>query len=84
LELAFVGGLLAIAALVFTFAPIVALAFHHYALFAITLAGLLIGPYFGFLAYTLLWSGLVGTPAPFASKIGRGLGTAARQLNRKI
>jgi hypothetical protein len=56
-----------------TVTPIVALLLHHYDLAVMAIALLLVGPYFGFLGYGVVWQTLFGSAPPMP----RGLSTAA-------
>jgi hypothetical protein len=82
--LALVGAVFAAGGLGFTVAPFVELGLGHWSLAAITFAGLIIGPYFTFLGYVMLWGGIVGTDAPFAKPLGRFMRRAVGRLVRPV
>ncbi len=82
--LGLVGSFLALVGFAFTAAPFVFLALGQYRFVAISVVGILIGPYFAFLGYIMLWGALFGSDAPYAREIGKIVGRVAKTLTREL
>ena len=83
-EIGSVGALLAGVGIACTLAPLICFALHDWALGAITSPGLLIGWYFAFLGYGLLWTATIRTDPPFAKEFRAASARWARRLSRPL
>jgi hypothetical protein len=83
-SLGIVGFAVSAVGVCFTVLPLIVLALHHYALAAITSAGVVIGPYLAFLGYVTVWRALSDSTPPMARRFGLATGWAWSRLNRSL
>jgi len=68
----------------FTVAPFVFLGLGNYQFFAIFIAGVLVGPYFLFVGYVVLWGAFFNTDPPYVQQLARPFAWFARTTMRKL